>query len=115
MTDKWLEQELELNQQHEEILERREALLYQAEWQLTGNHKLSSTIAQHWVYAKQRNQALIDKIKHSEAVFKERASIPPSRDFVASKEKYWQTLEQELPGWKTSVKAASRSNPPSAR
>ena len=41
-------------------LARRETLLNEVKWQLNGSQQLSTTIAQHWNYAKQRNQALLD-------------------------------------------------------
>ena len=41
-------------------LARREVLLNEVKWQLNGSEQLSTTIAQHWNYAKQRNQALLD-------------------------------------------------------
>ncbi|XP_038071684.1 uncharacterized protein C3orf14-like [Patiria miniata] len=117
MADRLLQKEVELNEKHEEILARREALLRQAEIRLGDSQDLSASVAHHWNQAKQRNQDLIEEIVQCQTDAKIQAARPLSVTLTTLKEKYWNMVEQEMPEWKEEVKKAKkdRSNPPSAR
>ncbi|XP_022091340.1 uncharacterized protein C3orf14-like [Acanthaster planci] len=118
MADRWLQKELELNEKHEEILARREALLRQAEIRLGDSQDLSASVAHHWGQAKQRNQELLEEIAQCQTDAKIQAAKPLSVALTTLKERYWDMVEKEMPEWKEEVKKAAkrdRSNPPSAR
>ncbi|XP_033641276.1 uncharacterized protein C3orf14-like isoform X1 [Asterias rubens] len=115
--DRWLQKEIELNQKHEEILVRREALLKQTELRLGDTQELSASVAHHWGQAKQRNQELIQEIVQCQTEARIQSARPSSFQLTALKERYWEMVEKETPKWKEEVKKAKRDkiNPPSAR
>ncbi|XP_072164528.1 centrosomal protein 15-like [Diadema setosum] len=115
MDSGWLEREIELNRRHEEIVSRREQLLRKSYDNLDDRELFNSSLASQRNNALKRNKKLLQEIDMCKDGIQQSLGRPQSSELVTLKVKYWAMVDKELPAWKSDVKSAGRSNPPSAR
>ncbi|KAK2191405.1 hypothetical protein NP493_53g09030 [Ridgeia piscesae] len=97
--EKWLAKEVELNQRHEELLMRREAILRGAETYYDTQDDRAASFISDYSKAMTRNKQLLEDIKQCEANLSDDVSEPDHTNFGILKKNYWSMVKSIFPVW----------------
>ncbi|KAI0212531.1 hypothetical protein LSAT2_002544 [Lamellibrachia satsuma] len=97
--EKWLAKEVELNQRHEDLLMRREAILRGAETYYDTKDDRAASFISDYAKAMTRNKHLLADIKRCQADLTEEVCGPDHSNFHILKKNYWSMVKSIFPVW----------------
>ncbi|CAH3154689.1 unnamed protein product [Porites lobata] len=108
---KWLAQEAQLSQKHEEILAKREMLLVASESLVGAQQKQLQLTADDFQRINARNDQLVKEFETLQSGLEKKSSMsssPGEAEFIGLQESYWKMVEEEFPRWMARNESSSK-------